>query len=139
MSSSRSSRTIGDLRPSASGASLDALADRAFAKARKAVHRLPKDPSDEELHAVRKKGKRARYAAELAGRKKFVRRAKDLQDVLGEHQDGVVAAARLRRLVAGASPEQALAVGRLVEREELRRAEARKAWPKAWRKLTKAI
>lgn len=132
-------RTIDDLRPSASGASLEALADRAFAKARKAVHRLPEEPSDEELHAVRKKGKRARYAAELAGRKKFVRRAKGLQDVLGEHQDGVVAAARLRQLAAEASSEQALAVGRLVEREEERRAQARKAWPKAWQKLGKAI
>ena len=88
---------------------------------------------------MRKKGKRARYAGELAGRKKFVRRAKDLQDVLGEHQDGVVAAARLRQLAAGASPEQALALGRLVEREEERRAKARKTWPKAWQKLRETI
>ncbi|HEU5243418.1 MAG TPA: CYTH and CHAD domain-containing protein [Gaiellaceae bacterium] len=132
-------RMIDDLRPSASGASLDALADKAFAKARKAVHRLPEEPSDEQLHAVRKKGKRARYAAELAGRKKFVRRAKALQDVLGEHQDGAVAAARLRRLAVEASPEQALAVGRLVEREEERRTRARRAWPRAWQKLRKAI
>ena len=55
---------------------LDELADRAFAKARKAVHKLPDEPADEELHRVRKKGKRARYAAELAGRKELVRQAK---------------------------------------------------------------
>ena len=88
---------------------------------------------------MRKKGKRARYAGELAGRKKLVKRAKKLQDVLGEHQDAVVAAERLRELAAGAAPEQALVAGRLVEREEERRLEARAAWPKAWRKLRETI
>jgi CHAD domain-containing protein len=106
---------------------------------RKAVQKLPDDPADEELHAVRKKGKRARYAAELAGWKAPVRRAKELQDVLGEHQDAVVASVRLRELAAGATPEQALAAGRLVEREEERRLEARAAWPKAWKKLRREI
>ena len=98
---------------------------------------MPDEPADEELHKVRKVGKRARYAAELAGRKNFVKRAKKLQDVLGEHQDAVVAAGRLRELAAEAGPGQALAAGRLVEREEERRADARAAWPKAWKKLRK--
>ena len=89
---------------------------------------------------MRKLGKRARYAAELAGRKKLVQRAKELQDVLGEHQDAVVAAGRLRELAAGASPEQALVAGRLVEREAERRTRgARATWPKAWKKLRKTI
>jgi CHAD domain-containing protein len=132
-------RTIDDLEPSRSTATLDDLTDQAAAKVRKAVRRLAEEPTDEELHAVRKKGKRARYAGELAGRDELVKRAKKLQDVLGEHQDAVVAAERLRELAAGAEPAQALAAGRLVEREELRRAEARKAWPKAWRKLRKTI
>jgi CHAD domain-containing protein len=130
-------RTIEELEPSGSQVSLGDLADKAFEKTRKAVHDLPEEPADAELHAVRKKGKRARYAAELAGRKKFVERAKKLQDVLGEHQDAVVAAGRLRELAAGARPEHALAAGRLVERESVRRAEARDAWPKAWKKLRK--
>ena len=132
-------RTIDELEPSASGATLDEVADRASGSLRKAVHKLPDAPANEQLHALRKKGKRARYAAELAGRKKLVRRAKTLQDVLGEHQDAVVAAGRLRELAAAATPEQALVAGRLVEREEGRRSEARTAWPKAWRKLRKAI
>jgi CHAD domain-containing protein len=88
---------------------------------------------------VRKLGKRARYAGELVGRKEFVRRAKALQDVLGEHQDAVVAAERLRELAASAPPGQAVAAGRLVERERERRAEARAAWRKAWTRLRKAI
>ena len=61
---------------------------------------------DDELHKARKAGKRARYAAELAhgvlGRKsrKNVKRYQKLQDILGDHQDGVVAADLLRRLAA---------------------------------------
>ena len=132
-------RTIDELEPSGSAVTLDELADEAFARLRKAVRKLPDAPADEELHAVRKKGKRARYAAELAGRQKPVKRAKKLQDVLGEHQDAVVAAARLRQLAAGAAPERALVAGRLVEREEERRLQARKAWPKAWQKLRETI
>jgi CHAD domain-containing protein len=131
-------RTIDELEPSGSKATLDELTGKAAAKLRKAVRKLPDMPANEELHAVRKKGKRARYAAELAGQKELVKRAKKLQDVLGEHQDAVVAAERLRELAAGA-PEQALVAGRLVEREEKRRLEARAAWPKAWRKLRKTI
>jgi CHAD domain-containing protein len=132
-------RTIEELEPSGSGASLDRLADQAFGKVRKAVRKLPETPADDELHAVRKKGKRARYAGELAGWKKPVNRAKALQDVLGEHQDAVVAAERLRKLAVEATPEQALSAGRLVELEEVRRAEARASWPKAWKKLEKTL
>jgi CHAD domain-containing protein len=132
-------RTIDELEPSGSAVTLDELAGEASARLRKAFRKLPEDPANEELHAVRKKGKRARYAAELAGQKKLVKRAKKLQDVLGEHQDAVVAAERLRELAAEAAPEQALVAGRLVEREEERRLEARAAWPKAWRKLRKTI
>jgi CHAD domain-containing protein len=131
--------TIEELESSGSDASLGRLADKAFKKTRKAVRELPDEPADEELHAVRKKGKRARYAAELAGRKKFVKRAKKLQDVLGEHQDAVVAAERLRELAAEAEPEHALAAGRLVERETGRRTEAREEWPRAWKKLRKTV
>jgi len=132
-------KTIDGLEPNGADASLDELAAKAFAKVRKAVRELPDEPADEELHAVRKKGKRARYAGELAGRKKSVQRAKKLQDVLGEHQDAVVSAHRLRELAADAPPEQAVAAGRLIEREKERRTEARHAWPKAWKKLRKTL
>ena len=132
-------RTIDELEPSGSTVTLDELVDEAAAKVRKAVRKLSDEPADEELHAVRKKGKRARYAAELAGHTKLVKQAKKLQDVLGEHQDAVVAAERLRELAVGAASEQALVAGRLVEREEERRIEARGAWPKAWKKLRKTF
>jgi CHAD domain-containing protein len=63
--------------------------------------------TDEDLHKARKAGKRARYAAELAhpvlGKKakNAVDEYKELQDILGDLQDGVVAADLLRRLAAG--------------------------------------
>jgi CHAD domain-containing protein len=129
------SAAIDGLRPTGAKVSLDALAANAFGKLQKTVRALPAEPGDEELHAVRKAGKQARYAAELAGKKKVVKRAKVLQDVLGEHQDAVVAADRLRELAMKALPEQAVAAGRLIEREEARRAAARSSWAKAWKRL----
>ncbi len=61
------------------------------------------DPSADDLaHGARKAGKRHRYAAELVeplwGKKatKVIARRKDLQDVLGNHQDAVVSEAFLR-------------------------------------------
>ena len=75
------------------------------------------------MHRLRIAGKRARYAAELAALpddrqgQAFIRAAKDLQDVLGAHQDAVVAEERLRALAAGADSAVAVAAGRLVEQE----------------------
>jgi CHAD domain-containing protein len=64
---------------------------------------LTGDPeTDHLLHQARKAGKRARYAVELAapflGKKagRIIAGRKDLQDVLGEHQDSIVAAEFLR-------------------------------------------
>ena len=103
---------------------------------RKAVKALRDDSSDEELHRVRIKVKRARYAAELSGAHAYVKAAKVLQDVLGEHQDAVVAGERLRALAAK-QPAAALAAGRLVERERARAARGREEWGRAWKRLTK--
>jgi CHAD domain-containing protein len=130
---------IGSLEPSYAGPSLDDLTAHASKKLRKAVSALPAEPSDVELHAVRKKAKRTRYAAELARRRKVVRRAKALQDALGEHQDAVVASHRLRELATNAPGERAIAAGRLIERETDYRAAARAQWPKAWKELKKAL
>ena len=80
--------------------------------------------------------KRARYAAELAGDTDYVKAAKVLQDVLGEHQDAVVAAEQLRDL-ATRMPDTALAAGRLVEREDARSRRGRNEWRTAWKRLAK--
>jgi CHAD domain-containing protein len=106
------------------------------AKLHRAVRSLGAEPADDALHEVRIKVKRARYAAELARLDGYVRAAKSLQDVLGEHQDAVVAEARLRA-VAETHPEAALAAGRLVERERARRARTRETWREHVRALAK--
>jgi CHAD domain-containing protein len=115
---------------------LDAIWRREHARLRKAVDALEDEPADEALHAVRIKVKRARYAAELAGLRGYVRAAKALQDTLGDHQDSVVAEERLRDLAAR-HPEAATAAGRLVERQRLRHRAARAEWRSGWRALAK--
>ena len=106
---------------------------------RRAVRALKKKPSDEALHEVRKRGKRARYAAELAGGKRarrFAEAARSFQDVVGHHQDAVVAEERLTAFVPKAKSSDAVfAAGRLLERQHTRRRKARKSLPKAWKKL----
>jgi CHAD domain-containing protein len=125
--------------------SLQSLASREFKRLQKVAERLGPESTDDELHRARILGKRARYAAELAepevGRpaRRFLARARRFQDVLGAHQDAIVAEARLRGLFAAqAGSGAAFAAGRLVERERARRRKARAELPKAWRALDRA-
>lgn len=114
-----------------------------YRKLRRAVQALPADPHDEQLHRLRILGKRLRYAAELvrpmAGKqlKDLVRATKELQEVLGEHQDACVAEQEVRRLVAAQGDvvdwDLVFVAGRLVEREHVRRVTTRDQWHDAWR------
>jgi CHAD domain-containing protein len=106
------------------------------------VKALPVAPTDADLHGVRIKAKRARYAAELvapvAGRPvgRFLDRVKKLQDILGEHQDAVVAEARLRALAGKAAGRQAgFVAGLFAERQRARRLAARAAFAETWPKV----
>jgi CHAD domain-containing protein len=131
------------LRPS-----LLSTADLAAAEVRrlrKAYRALGGVASDEELHSLRLRVKRARYAAELAEHTagkaltRFEARAKTVQGILGEHQDATVAEARIRALLnRPQSVRWAVAAGRLIERQALRREAARLALPEAWLELEKA-
>jgi CHAD domain-containing protein len=119
--------------------SLADVADREWRKLRKTVKALPATPTDADLHAVRIKAKRARYAGELAvpeaghPAERFVDRMKELQDVLGEHQDAVVAEARLRELAKAAPGSRTgFVAGLLVERQHARRQAARAAFREGW-------
>jgi CHAD domain-containing protein len=113
-----------------------------FKRTRKGFRDLGASSSDEELHAARILGKRARYSAELAagelGKRgeKFVSAAKKLQDILGEHQDSAVAEGRIAEWAKG-KPAAAEAVERLLDGERERRKRAREEWPGAWKKLKK--
>jgi CHAD domain-containing protein len=132
--------------PRVDGASvpLAGIAREEFRKLRKAARRITPSASDEELHALRIRGKRARYAAELAATatgkrtRRFLKEAKRFQDVVGEHQDAVVAEGRLRALEARVGDEATFVAGRLVERERSRRERTREELPAAWRRLDRA-
>jgi CHAD domain-containing protein len=95
------------------------------------------------LHEARKKAKRLRYAAELAepvgGRraKRLVKRAKAVQQELGEHQDTVVARGRLRELGAQAflHGENGFTFGLLHALEGSRAAEAEQRFRTAWDRM----
>lgn len=115
---------------------LDEIHAAEHRRLRKAVRALGDEPPDDELHAARIRVKRARYAAELRGDEAYVKAAKRLQDVLGEHQDAVVAEERLRELGAK-HPGGAVAAGRLIERERDRGLRARDEWRDAWKRLAK--
>ena len=144
LDSARYRKLIGELeRPPAlrEGESLETASAAEYNRVRRDVKRLGSKPADEELHRIRIKTKRARYSAEaLGGESRFVRRAKDVQDVLGEHQDAAVAEQRIRELVAQVrgTGRTAFVAGRLIERQRARRAAARAAWPKAWKRLRRA-
>ncbi len=125
-------------------ASLESIACAAFKKLRRAVKACGLHARDTVLHQIRIKGKRARYAAELAETSvgkpagRFLRRAKEFQDLLGEHHDAVVTEQRLRKLLSQAHGRlAAFSLGRLIERQSERRRRVRVQLPKAWRRLKK--
>ena len=115
------------------------LAGTAFHKLRKAVKRLPKRPSDEELHALRIKAKRSRYAADVAvpvvgdPARAFTKALAGLQDVLGDHHDCSVAEAWLLEAAKGATRVQAFALGLLVAHQRHEAERLRGEWRAAWK------
>ncbi|WBB59359.1 CYTH and CHAD domain-containing protein [Streptomyces sp. WMMC500] len=102
----------------------------------------PGPDRDTAIHETRKAAKRTRYAAEVA-RPVLGREAKDVtslmrevQDLLGDYQDGVVARAALREIAvqAQAAGEPSFTYGILYAREEARAAELRDRLPRLSRK-----
>ncbi len=122
---------------------LAAIFHREAKRMRRTFGALGPEPADEVLHRSRIAVKRARYAADLAapelgrGGERFVAIAKQMQDILGDHQDAVFAEARIRTWVAS-EPTGGFAGGRLVQLERDRKAAARSAWPEMWRQLDEA-
>ena len=123
--------------------SLERIAGDQFERLAREMAELGPDSADQALHDARKTTKRARYAAELAersrGRKatRFIAATKQLQDVLGDHQDAAVAERTIRELAEGAPSDAAFAAGMLAERQRQRRRAARTAYPRAWKTVRK--
>jgi len=107
-------------------------------KLRDAVHELDDDPPDEALHAVRIRAKRARYAAEAVApavgnaAKRFASAVEAVQEVLGDHQDAVVAGQWLRAHVPRDDGEAAFVAGQLLLVEAAAADASREAWHSAW-------
>lgn len=104
------------------------LRKRARRAQRKADRRLAAalhSGKDAELHRARKAAKRARYAAELCKpldkkAKRTVKHFKQIQSLLGDHQDTVVAAGALRQMALAAGTtvgENGFSYGMLYARE----------------------
>ena len=92
-----------------------ALVRRRHKKVRRAAEGLSEHSPPEDLHDLRKKGRRLRYALEplqgIYGKpaQRMVELLKELQDDLGEYQDLVVAAEMLREEgVSGSLPPQTI-------------------------------
>ncbi len=114
---------------------------------RRASALRPDDP-DAQYHEVRIRAKRVRYAAEalapaMKGSSRVARlgaRAAELQELLGGMQDAVVGEQEIKR-VLGEVPRDAkygFAAGRLIEREQRVVAQARDAFPEAWKRARRA-
>jgi CHAD domain-containing protein len=125
--------------------SLKRVVRREHRRVRRLLRSAHGDPPNPQLHEIRKAVKRAHYAAELAcdagvpGARRYIKHAKKVQDVLGEHQDAVVAEAVLREVEPDLRrPIARMAAASLRERQRHRRETSRSAFPKRWRKLNAA-
>lgn len=114
--------------PGGTAKRLRATAQKAGAKAGRHLKAALKSDDDELLHRARKAAKRARYANELLQldrsskkAKRNIKHYKQIQSVLGDMQDTVVARTMLRQLgaAAGTTPgENGFTFGLLYAREE---------------------
>jgi CHAD domain-containing protein len=118
------------------------LVRRPWRALRQSVAALSSPPTDEELHRVRIRAKRCRYAAEAAaavsGKRAalFARAATALQDVLGELNDAAVAEAWLLAWATPRrSPKAVFAAGELAGLERAAALAARRRWRSQWKGL----
>jgi CHAD domain-containing protein len=124
---------------------LPRLVVEAWRPLRRAGRALESDDADEEFHEVRKRAKRARYAAEAVANaldataaraaNAFAQRAKAVQDVLGAHQDAVLASGEILTATSlrhADGPFQ-FAAGRLYEHEQHVASGSRAEFVACWR------
>jgi len=122
---------------------LPGLVQRPWRALAKQVRALPDEPADAELHAVRIRTKRVRYAAEavapLVGRqaRMFAEAAAALQEVLGDLNDAVIAESWLREWARGSRSGQGIfAAGELAGLERASAQRRRARWEKTWKELS---
>jgi len=121
------------------------LVRRPWRQLRKRARRVTVDSPDAQLHDLRIRAKRCRYAAEaaapVAGKRAagLARSCANLQDLLGEWHDGVVAEGWLRK--RSTSPQltagEEFAAGQLAAEQRAEAAQTRTRWPRAWRQIAR--
>jgi len=126
---------------------LPPLIAAAWQKLKKGGRDLEAASPDADFHEVRKRAKRARYAAELIApalgsrtlkdAKRFIHLTTQLQEILGEHQDAIVAAAELQRFLDRNPHDQKLAhrIHDVLETEHQAAQATRARFFDVWKKL----
>ena len=115
-----------------STATLHDLAKQEFKKLQKEIRQAGHKPDNANIHKIRIRTKRARYAAELAestvgkSATRFINKTRAVQNLLGLHQDAVKAHAYIQAfLKQSTSMRAAFVAGRMAERLHLRREKAK--------------
>ena len=121
------------------------LREERYSKLRARGDRIGRDSEPSELHRLRIRGKRFRYALEFLAdvypghTRALIKRTVVLQDVLGRHQDADVAITRLRQLAAkadaGLEPATIFAMGELAERYRQSVTAVRAEFPGAYARI----
>jgi CHAD domain-containing protein len=129
---------------------LPAAVRRAYRQAKRRMRRARHEPAGERrdaaLHQARKSARRARYAAEAAtpavGKRasRFARQMKNVQSVLGDHQDAVIARQAARDLGIGAhlAGENAFTYGLLYESEFNRAGRLQTRAGRVWKRASRS-
>lgn len=144
------------LRPSAVVRICDAAApavDRNLKRLLRGGRAVEAHSPAELLHALRIRGKRLRYLLEFLRDvykpfgdplKRPIEATRQLQDVLGEHQDACVASARLRSYAQTVPKRKTerhllLALGQLIYSQDQHAAAQHQQFDKVWRRFEKAV
>ncbi len=122
------------------------LVRKPWKRTRETVHQLPKTPTNEQLHDVRRRAKHARYALESVeplvgkGGRRSIKRLTELQDQLGEQHDATVVIDWLRHAAIDATdPRVAFAAGQIARSFAVNERVHRRHWRKAWREVKQSI
>ncbi|MDP9334130.1 MAG: CYTH and CHAD domain-containing protein [Actinomycetota bacterium] len=122
------------------------LVRRPVRRLRKHIGHFEKVPANADLHEARKRAKQARYALEAAapvlGKRatRQARRLAELQGILGDHQDAVVAGAWLHEAARDAAgSETPFVAGYLACLFDADRARLRKRWPSTWKRAQRLL
>jgi CHAD domain-containing protein len=122
---------------------LPALIRRPWKKLTKAVDDLEADGSVDHRHEVRIRGKRVRYAADAASlaikdAAPMAKALAEMQDVLGEEHDALVAEEWLRGIaVTNVSRAEAVVIGMLIAVEQREAREWGAKWADTWAAVSK--